>query len=130
MLGEFTVNAFTSETVGGTILIEGSGASTTKVIGCGVKLRLKFNAVTFSGSLGTAGSLTVMDIGVTSGKISSGAFNGSFTFGFISGFTTALGIVIAGVMLISSLNTDFGRTLAIICISASGSWTCKSPVSP
>ena len=141
-LGEFTVIALTVDTCGNvidsgftvgfgeSIPIVNFGASTDSDTVGGVSWILMLGAAAEAGSLGTAGSLTVMDTGVTSGKISSGAFNGSFTFGFISGFTTALGIVIAGVMLISSLNTDFGRTLAIICISTSGSWTCKSLVSP
>ena len=127
-LGGFIDNKIVG--VSGAIFIGNEGSFIpTFILGVG-KLIVIVGALANLGSDGLVGGVTLISTGSTCGNTISVASIGLFTFGFISGFTTALGIVIVGVMLISSLNTDFGRTLAIICISTSGSWTCKSPVSP
>ena len=64
---------------------------------------------------------TFMLIGFNVGRSILGAVIGSVTFKLIFGRTTSLGISIFGFIAISSLNTDFGRTFAIIWISTSGS---------
>ena len=131
--GLVTLTALTSETSGGVIVnvfTSGVGALivnfglggfiSTPISGAPRVIEIE-GASTDDTSPGFGVSGTFMLIGFNVGRSILGAFIGSVTFKLIFGRTTSLGISIFGFIAISSLNTDFGRTFAIIWISTSGS---------
>ena len=132
-VGLFTLIELTSETFGGSIvnvLTVGVGESIvnfgvggvilTPIVGAANVIEIE-GASTFDTSPGFGVSGTFMFIAFSVGISIVGAVIGSVTFKLIFGRTTSLGISIFGFIAISSFDTDFGRTFAIIWISTSGS---------
>ena len=104
------------------ILIFGVFGGVIPNVTCGAsKVIFIFGAPITFGSLGATGFFISILIGLTFGNVIFGAVIGSVTFKLIFGRTTSLGISIFGFIAISSFDTDFGRTFAIIWISTSGS---------
>ena len=132
-VGLFTLIELTSETFGGSIVnvfTSGVGALivnfglggfiSTPISGAPRVIEIE-GASTGDTPPGFGVSGTFILIGFNVGRSILGAVIGSVTFKLIFGRTTSLGISIFGFIAISSLNTDFGRTFAIIWISTSGS---------